>query len=108
MSRIYGGIHFMSANRDGKTCGARIGEFVTQNFLLPNNRLPMLRLESLATHPFAFRIHGYVGQPFVVEASDDVTEWQPVATNVAVVGGIVFAETNHLSNPRRFYRVREQ
>ena len=32
MSRIYGGIHFMSANTQGLLSGARLGQFVVENF----------------------------------------------------------------------------
>jgi membrane-associated phospholipid phosphatase len=35
MSRIYGGIHFMSANRHGLLTGARTGRYVFHNFLSP-------------------------------------------------------------------------
>jgi membrane-associated phospholipid phosphatase len=35
MSRIYGGIHFMSANERGLLCGAQIGDYAAENFLLP-------------------------------------------------------------------------
>ena len=38
MSRIYGGIHFMSANQHGLLCGAQLGGYVTRNFLLLNHR----------------------------------------------------------------------
>jgi hypothetical protein len=34
MSRIYGGIHFMSANQQGLLCGTRIAAYVTEKFLL--------------------------------------------------------------------------
>lgn len=34
MSRIYGGIHFMSANQDGLKAGKDIGNYVVQNFLV--------------------------------------------------------------------------
>ena len=33
MSRIYGGIHFMSANQQGILSGARLGQFVMENLL---------------------------------------------------------------------------
>ncbi len=33
MSRIYGGIHFMSANVDGLSSGRSVGNYVVQNFL---------------------------------------------------------------------------
>jgi hypothetical protein len=35
ISRIYGGIHFMSANEHGLLCGAQLGDYVTENFLRP-------------------------------------------------------------------------
>jgi hypothetical protein len=35
MSRIYGGIHFMSANLNGLASGAQLGGYVAANFLLP-------------------------------------------------------------------------
>jgi hypothetical protein len=34
MSRLYGGIHFMSANVDGLTAGRNVGNYVVQNFLV--------------------------------------------------------------------------
>ncbi|TAE98199.1 MAG: phosphatase PAP2 family protein [Oscillatoriales cyanobacterium] len=34
MSRLYGGIHFMSANVDGLSAGRNIGNYVVQNFLV--------------------------------------------------------------------------
>jgi hypothetical protein len=35
LSRIYGGIHFRSANEGGQALGRAIGEFVAANYLLP-------------------------------------------------------------------------
>ena len=35
MSRIYGGIHFLSANLNGLESGAALGGYVAENFLLP-------------------------------------------------------------------------
>ena len=34
MSRLYGGIHFMSANVDGLSAGRNVGNYVVQNFLV--------------------------------------------------------------------------
>ena len=34
MSRLYGGIHFMSANQDGLATGRDLGNYVVQNFLI--------------------------------------------------------------------------
>lgn len=36
MSRIYGGIHFLSANEDGLAAGRALGNYVINNFLTPN------------------------------------------------------------------------
>ncbi len=36
MSRVYGGAHWMSDNRDGLTAGRNLGKYVVQNFLTPN------------------------------------------------------------------------
>jgi hypothetical protein len=33
ISRLYGGIHFMSANVDGLSAGRNVGNYVVQNFL---------------------------------------------------------------------------
>lgn len=35
LSRIYGGIHFMSANEYGLLCGAEVGSLAVEHFLLP-------------------------------------------------------------------------
>ena len=35
LSRIYGGIHFMSANLYGLSTGAAVGDYVYTNLLLP-------------------------------------------------------------------------
>jgi hypothetical protein len=39
ISRIYGGIHFPSANRDGLECGKKIGQYVVENYFKPTERL---------------------------------------------------------------------
>jgi membrane-associated phospholipid phosphatase len=38
ISRIYGGIHFMTANHLGLSSGARIGSYVMDNFLAPSKQ----------------------------------------------------------------------
>jgi membrane-associated phospholipid phosphatase len=43
MSRIYGGIHFMSANRNGLLSGASLGAYVSANSLLPKENRSRLR-----------------------------------------------------------------
>lgn len=105
-SRIYGGIHFEFDNSEGKASGARIGDYIAANFLLPNNSLPAVRIES-AGASVQLRVHGHAGATCVVEASTDFTHWQPVLTNSAVTGGIPFRHPLPPHARTRFYRVVE-
>jgi hypothetical protein len=109
MSRIYGGIHFMSANRDGKACGARIGQFVFDNFLLPNDALPLVRVESSSRD---FRLHlranVHLGKLCVVETSSDLKIWQGITTNAPALGRSFLQLTNRFERQASFFRIREQ
>jgi len=107
MSRIYGGIHFMSANVAGKASGAEVGRYVVENFLLPNDQLPLLRWEKVAGGPLQLRVHGYIGSTCVVEASPDLHNWNGVFTNIAVVGGFTYAPSLSAMGGR-FFRIREE
>jgi hypothetical protein len=108
MSRIYGGIHFMSANRDSKACGAKIGQFVFKNCLLANTALPQLQIEAGQGAACQLRLHGHWGTPCVLERSSDLMTWQPLSTNQAVPGGAVVQLGNVSTRAGTFYRLREQ
>jgi membrane-associated phospholipid phosphatase len=108
MSRIYGGIHFMSANRDGKEAGGRIGAYVFNNFLLPIAALPFVQIESVEPNGCRLRVHGHIGAQCVVEASADLVHWQAVSTNRATVGGFTQVDSSFATHPIRFYRAREE
>jgi hypothetical protein len=43
MSRIYGGIHFNSANQDGLALGRNVGSYVTSHYFQPVNRSTVLQ-----------------------------------------------------------------
>jgi len=105
MSRIYGGIHFEFANREGKRSGAKVAHYVLANYLLPNAALPLVRLEQASPSGTRLRLHGHVGRTCVLEASSDLRAWAPVSTNVAVAGGCVVEDAP--AAPARFYRVVE-
>ena len=105
MSRIYGGIHFEFANREGKRSGAKVAHYVVANYLLPNAVLPLVHLEQVAPNGTRLRLHGQVGRTCVLEASSDLSTWSPVSTNVAVAGGWVVEDA--AATPARFYRVVE-
>jgi hypothetical protein len=107
MSRIYGGIHFPSANRDGKATGTKIAQFVYQNFLLPNAELPRLGIDLDGTGKTTLRAQGHIGRPCVLESTFDLNQWQPVATNILAVGGSIIPVDNAASQSQ-FFRIREQ
>ena len=94
MSRIYGGIHFSFDNSEGKQTGQLIADYVTANYLLPNDSLPLLRVEGVTDGGPQLRVHGQVGQTVVLEASADLKTWEAISTNSAAIGGV-------LMEPRR-------
>lgn len=106
MSRIYGGIHYQSANREGKATGARVGDFVSANFLLANDALPFVRLEGMTNGAPLLRLHGHIGHPLILDESSDLANWTALSTNAATVGGVVLADPDAGEQPR-FYRTRE-
>lgn len=105
MSRIYGGIHFQFDNTAGKASGKAIGDYVTANFLLPNYRLPLVRMEGLADDKPVLRVHALIGSTFVLEASPDLQNWHGIATNMAAVGGLVLMDDRPGLPSACFYRV---
>jgi hypothetical protein len=107
-SRIYGGIHFEFDNREGKASGARIGDYVSANFLLPNARLPEVRIGAVTKGIPQLTVHAHVGATFVLEATSDLNQWQPNSTNVAVSGGVILRDLGAPGSNMRFYRAVEQ
>jgi membrane-associated phospholipid phosphatase len=106
MSRIYGGIHFPSANREGKECGRRVAMRVLRDFLLPTDRLPQLFWESGNGVSRFLRVHGRLAHRAVIEESMDLQNWEEIAAHDAVPGGFVI-EVAPITGSC-FYRVREE
>ncbi|MHB9007281.1 MAG: vanadium-dependent haloperoxidase [Limisphaerales bacterium] len=105
MSRIFGGIHFMSANREGKRSGGRIGDYVSDHFLLANDDLPVVRLVARTDGIPELRIHGRSGTACLLEGSNDLVAWSPVATVNAVAGGVLVKDPVAAGAANRYYRV---
>lgn len=105
MSRIYGGIHFGFDNIQGKESGRKIGEYVWNNWLLPNDRLPSLRQEGTRPGLTQLRIHARIGRPFVIESSPDLKNWISLSTNMAAPGGYLLEVKRTPSQANAFYRV---
>lgn len=108
MSRIYGGIHYMFDNVVGKQSGGLIGDYVSANFLLPNDTLPLVRLEGFRQGTPLVRVHGHVGRQLVLEASTDLNHWSPISTNRALTGWVLLEDRHPAATSLQFYRVREQ
>ncbi len=106
MSRIYGGFHFMFDNVAGKESGRKVGDYVSENFLLPNDSLPLVRLESVINGTPQIRVHGHVGRTCILECSSDLAAWAPISTNQAVSGGVLIPDST-AKIARRFYRIKE-
>lgn len=107
MSRIYGGFHYMFDNVQGKATGGKIGDYVSANFLLSNEALPLLRVEGFKDGAPLVRVHGHVGRPCVLEASTDLGQWLPISTNQSVAGGTLLEDRRGAGQSLQFYRVRE-
>lgn len=108
MSRIYGGFHFRFDNEQGKETGGRIGDYVSANFLLPDAVLPLVRVEGLRNGAPLLRVHGRPGTVCELQASENLTVWEPVVRATAEVGGMAFLDSEARSRTMRFYRVVEE
>ena len=104
-SRVYGGIHFQSANGDGKASGLKIADYVVANCLLPVAALPCLRFAGLADGCPVLRVHGVIGREYGVQATTDFVTWSEVGTVTAAPGGVVCRDQSVPSSPHWFYRV---
>ncbi len=77
MSRIYGGIHFYSADVDGLTAGQQIGDYVVNGFLRPISKPAQLRIANTRE----VSVTGTIGNNYVVEVSTNLLHWAPWLTN---------------------------
>ena len=102
LSRIYGGIHFLSADLDGLTMGHAIGKYVDGNFLLPIGKQPTLDQLQLTDTTIQFRINGTAGAPCILESSTNFIHWISTHTNPSP-----FTITEPRSGTHRFFRVRQ-
>jgi len=55
---------------------------------------------------FGFTVAGVVNQTIAVEASTNLTTWQPIWTNTLSAASADFVDPQSPNHPRRFYRTR--
>lgn len=83
------------------------GIFFSTSSVQLNNQTPnTLGTYSAANGTFQFRINGAVGQQFIIEASTNLVNWTPVATNTLTGTTFDYSDPNSASLKSRFYRSR--
>ena len=68
----------------------------------------MLRLDSCSRNPtnhaFQVRLIGIANTNYVLQASINMVDWIPIATNYSSSGLVSFADPQAANIPQRFYR----
>jgi membrane-associated phospholipid phosphatase len=101
MSRIYGGIHFLSADLDGLEAGRMLGKYVVANFLNPLAVPARLTIRRSLSGVVEIAVVGSVGKKYNVQTSSDFLQWEPLLTNTVPFG---FMQTNQTTGAAIFYR----
>lgn len=104
ISRIYGGIHFPSANIAGQTTGYQLGRYVATHFLTPL-QAPEFTLVAKGGGPATLTMLGEPDQEYVLQVSPDLDHWQNLSTNTAAANGeLQFVDPDAGTTDKRFYR----
>jgi hypothetical protein len=61
---------------------------------------------AMTPNGFAFHLSVTSGSTYVIEASSDLHDWIPIATNVAASSSVVFTDTSASNYGSRWYRAR--
>ena len=102
ISRIYGGIHFQSANIAGQMSGHSLAVFLNDNFLTPLHDLEFGQIN---------KVHGACsleilvtpGQAYSIQASSDFETWEQLGVVSSDTGLAHFIDVNAPAG-KRFYR----
>ncbi|HUR46469.1 MAG TPA: phosphatase PAP2 family protein [Candidatus Saccharimonadales bacterium] len=101
MSRIYGGIHFLSADLDGLETGHNLARYVLANFLTPPGGPATLSISQTSSRKCQINVVGTSGKRYVLQTSTNLLNWKSVLTNEAP---FALDEQNESNEPARFYR----
>ena len=104
ISRIYGGIHFPSANIAGQTTGHLLGKHVVEHFLVPIEAPAFVLVAPTGTE-VRVTLTGEPGRVYALEAGADLVRWIQIGTATAnAAGEAEFVDPGATSSERRFYR----
>jgi len=81
---------------------------VSYTLALPTGQPPAPPLAVVSASPgqFVLRVSGQIGQPYAIEASQDLVHWLLIRTVFTAGNGSVnFTDTDAQFFPRRFYRI---
>jgi hypothetical protein len=106
ISRVYGGIHFPTANLNGQSCGYSIGKQVLSRFLQPAGSLHFSGVSRSGGNT-DLTLKAEPDKSFVVRASHDLTTWEVIGTLLSSDGTIRFSDPNSVSGQLRFYEALE-
>lgn len=77
--------------------------FATNSVIVSTNAPPQLSVPSLSGGGFSFTLAGAPQGTYVIQASTDLLNWQPINTNTLPVNGLLQIADPGVS-PRRYYR----
>jgi hypothetical protein len=103
ISRIYGGIHYPSANLHAQASGHRIARQALAYFLQPIEALEFSQVSrsegntelELQAEPFT---------TYAIRASSDLNNWETIAVISSADGRLRFTDVNAGNHQRRFYQ----
>jgi hypothetical protein len=102
ISRIYGGIHFQSANIAGQMSGHALAVFLNDHYLAPLNDLQFAQINKVHG-ACALDIQVAPGQPYSIQASSDFSTWEQIGVITSNTGVAHFLDVNAPAG-KRFYR----
>ncbi len=102
ISRIYGGIHFQSANIAGQSCGHLLATFAWDNYLQPIGDLKFTLLNK--SHTAAdLRFNVIPGRSYRLDASSDLSTWTQLAILTSASNSAAYVDVNP-PDGKRFYK----
>lgn len=106
-SRLYGGIHWPSANLHAQGSGYRIGQQVARYFLQPMTALQFSQVHRTDAGT-QLEVQGEPFTTYAIRASSDLETWETIAVISADDGLLRFTDVNAADKQLRFYVAVEQ